>query len=208
MIKTCIDLVTIENIDWEHIAARIKLFDLYKELGRKYSSEGYRDLVRSLTKSGKYSARFAEYTDEELMDAASVLDKSIDLGYRYTTIHSLTKRYLIKKKELPQEMYLSVALFLALAEKPEDRLSFAKALYRACATGEISLPTPTLLNARTNFAQLSSCFKINIDDDLRGIYHGIENMAQISKYGGGIGSYWGHIRSRGSSIRGIENASA
>jgi ribonucleoside-diphosphate reductase alpha chain len=33
-------------------------------------------------------------------------------------------------------------------------------------------------------------------------------MAQISKYGGGIGSYWGHIRSRGSSIRGIENASA
>lgn len=207
LIKTCIDLVTIENIDWEHIAARIKLFDLYKELGRKYSPEGYRDLVRSLTKSGKYNTRFAEYTDEDLMDAASVLDKSIDLGYRYTTIHSLTKRYLIKKKELPQEMYLSVALFLALAEKPEDRLSFAKALYRACATGEISLPTPTLLNARTNFAQLSSCFKINIDDDLRGIYHGIENMAQISKFGGGIGSYLGHIRSKGSHIRGVVGAS-
>lgn len=49
---------------------------------------------------------------------------------------------------------------------------------------------------------------MNVADDLRAIYHGIENMAQISKYGGGIGSYWGHIRSRGSSIRGIDNASA
>ena len=49
---------------------------------------------------------------------------------------------------------------------------------------KISLPTPTLMNARTKFCQLSSCFKLNVDDDLRCIYHGIENMAQISKYGG------------------------
>lgn len=104
-------------------------------------------------------------------------------------------------------MYLSVALFIALAEKKEDRIPFAIKLYKSCASGEISLPTPTLLNARTPHSQLSSCFKINIDDDLRGIYHGIENMAQISKYGGGIGSYLGHIRAKGASIRGFAGAS-
>jgi ribonucleoside-diphosphate reductase alpha chain len=201
MIKTCIDLVSVENIDWEHIAARIKLYDLYKEIGRTYSDVGYKDLVRQLTLNGKYSDRFSEYSDDELIFVGSHINKKQDEQYRYTTIHALTKRYLMKSVELPQEFYMSVALFIALAEKKEDRIPFAIKLYMACASGEISLPTPTLLNARTNFAHLSSCFKINIDDDLRGIYHGIENMAQISKFGGGIGTYLGHIRSKGSYIR-------
>jgi ribonucleoside-diphosphate reductase alpha chain len=98
------------------------------------------------------------------------------------------KRYLLNPnkviKELPQEMYMSVALFLAIPEKKENRLDFAKKIYDYCSTGKVSLPTPTLLNARTNFHQLSSCFKFNIDDDLRAIYHNIENMAQVSKFGG------------------------
>ena len=71
----------------------------------------------------------------------------------------------------------------------------------------ISLPTPTIKNARTNFHQLSSCFKLNIWDDLKNIYHNIENMAQISKFGGGIGSYLGHIRAKWSSIRWVKWAS-
>ncbi|PID34497.1 MAG: ribonucleotide-diphosphate reductase subunit alpha, partial [candidate division SR1 bacterium] len=82
----------------------------------------------------------------------------------------------------------------------------AKKIYDYCATGKISLPTPTLLNSRTNFHQLSSCFKFNVDDDLRAIYHSIENMAQVSKYGGGIGVYLGNIRSKGGSIRGVKGA--
>ncbi len=97
------------------------------------------------------------------------------------------KRYLLNPnqiiKELPQEMYMSAALFLAIPEPEEKRLDVALKIYEYCAKGMISLPTPTLLNARTNYHQLSSCFKLNVDDDLRGIYHSIENMSQISKYG-------------------------
>lgn len=207
MVKTCIDLVSIDNIDWEHIAARIKLYDYYKKVGRSYSPVEYKDFVRHMINKSKYSTRFSEYSDEDLEACGAELSKQYDQDYRYTTIHSLTRRYLIDWLELPQEMYMSVALFIALAEKKEDRIPFAIKLYHACASWEISLPTPTLLNARTNFSQLSSCFKINVDDDLRGIYHSIEDMAQISKYGGGIGSYLGHIRSKGSTIRGVDGAS-
>jgi ribonucleoside-diphosphate reductase alpha chain len=100
----------------------------------------------------------------------------------------MRKRYLLNPnkviKELPQEMYMSVALFLAIPEKDENRLEIAKKIYDYCSLQKLSLPTPTLLNARTNYNQLSSCFKLNIDDDLRSIYHNIENMAQISKFGG------------------------
>ncbi len=80
-------------------------------------------------------------------------------------------------------MYMVIAMFLALPEKKENRLSFIKSLYEATSSAELSLPTPTLLNARTNFSQLSSCFEINVGDDLRHIFHSVENMAQISKFG-------------------------
>jgi len=48
------------------------------------------------------------------------------------------KRYLLnpnnKIKELPQEMYMSAALFLAVPEKDEDRLSIAFKIYDYCST--------------------------------------------------------------------------
>ncbi|MEI8090763.1 MAG: ribonucleotide reductase N-terminal alpha domain-containing protein [bacterium] len=110
-----------------------------------------------------------------------------DFSYNYTTTLMLRKRYLLNPNkivyELPQEMYMSVALFLAIPESKEKRLEIALRIYDYCSTQKISLPTPTLMNARTNFHQLSSCFKLNMDDDLRSIYHNIENMAQISKFG-------------------------
>jgi ribonucleoside-diphosphate reductase alpha chain len=77
-------------------------------------------------------------------------------------------------------MYLIIAMFLMINEN-ENRNKHIQDLYIAIATGKISLPTPNLLNARTPNSQLSSCFILDVDDDLRGIYHSIENMAQISK---------------------------
>ena len=86
-------------------------------------------------------------------------------------------------RELPQELYMSVALFYAIPEKKENRLDFAFKVYDYTSSQKISLATPALNNPRTNWHQLASCFKINVSDDLRGIYHAVENIAQISKYG-------------------------
>ena len=102
---------------------------------------------------------------------------------------------------------MSIALFLAIPEPEEKRVAVALKIYEYCSTQKISLPTPTLMNARTNFHQLSSCFKLNVDDDLRSIYHNIENMAQISKFGWWVGVYLGNIRSKWSDIRWIQGAS-
>jgi ribonucleoside-diphosphate reductase alpha chain len=45
---------------------------------------------------------------------------------------------------------------------------------------------------------------LTADDDLRGIYHTIENVSQISKFGGGVGIYRGKVRSKGGMIRGVK----
>lgn len=220
LVKTCIDLVSVENIAWQYVAARIFLGNLYKKAIKNrgitmdaiYTPEAYKALFDDYIEQGLYSKNFYEYySAADILEAGKHLSKQTDEAYEYTTNLSLAKRYLLNPngvvKELPQEMYMSVALFLAIPEKKEKRLAFALKLYEHCSHQRISLPTPTLINARTNYHQLSSCFKINVDDDLRAIYHAFENMAQISKFGGGIGAYLGNIRARGSSIRGVYGAS-
>ncbi len=193
MVKACIDLVTINNTQWQHVAARISLGNLYKQaknnrgakkLQELYTPESYKALMDEYIAAGLYYKDFYKYySEDDIREAGRHLSFDTDHAYEYTTILSLAKRYLLKHdgkvKELPQEMYMSVALFLAIPEPDESRLAFALKIYEHCSQQRISLPTPTLLNSRTNYHQLSSCFKINIDDDLRAIYHGIENMAQI-----------------------------
>ncbi len=217
MIKSAIDLISVENIDWQFIAWRLALIDLYKEASKNrdmdikkiYEAKHYLSLFKDYVKKGLYSKDFFDYySEDEILEAWNYLKKDYDFDYNYTTMMMYRKRYLLNPNkvihELPQEMYMSIALFLAMPEPKENRLAFAKQVYDACATWKVSLPTPTLLNARTNFHQLSSCFKFNLDDDLRAIYHNIENMAQVSKYGWGIWVYLGNIRSKWGTIRGVK----
>ena len=220
MIKSSVDLISIENTSWQFIAGRLALIDLYKKSSNNrgmnikniYSPKSYKKLFDEYIEAGLYYKKFYDYySPEDILEAGKHLNKETDLSYNYTTMMMYNKRYLLNPnkivKELPQEMYMSIALFLAIPEPKEKRLETALKIYEYCATGKISLPTPTLLNARTNYHQLSSCFKLNVDDDLRGIYHNVENMAQISKFGGGIGVYLGNIRSRGGTIRGVKGVS-
>ena len=217
LIKSAIDLITVKNTSWQFIAWRLALIDLYKEascnrqmdIKKIYQAKHYKKLFDDYIDKGLYYKNFYDYySEEDIVEAGKYLKKEYDFEYNYTTILMYKKRYLLNKnnitKELPQEMYMSIALFLAIPEKKENRLDFAKKIYKYCATWKISLPTPTLLNSRTNFHQLSSCFKFNIDDDLRAIYHNIENMAQVSKFWGGIWVYLWNIRSKGAYIRWVK----
>ena len=217
LIKSAVDLISVENTSWQFIAGRLALIDLYKDASKNrwmdikkiYEAKHYKALFDEYIEKWLYSKDFYDYyTEEDIIEAGNYLKKENDFEYNYTTILMYKKRYLLNPnkviKELPQEMYMSVALFLAMPEKKENRMKVAKKIYDYCSTGKISLPTPTLLDARTNFHQLSSCFKFNIDDDLRAIYHSIENMAQVSKYGWWIWVYLWNIRSKGWYIRWIK----
>ena len=214
LVKACIDLISVENIKWQVLAGRIKMMEVYKRASRNrktaidalYTPESYIRHCHEYVDTGLYFSEFFQhYDDADLRQASLRMKQERDFEYAYTTVTMLNKRYLLNPnkvtKELPQEMYMTVALFLAVPEPKETRLAYALDLYDAISGQEISLPTPTLMNARTNFYQLSSCFKISVGDDLRAIYHGVENMAQISKLGGGIGVYLGNVRSKGGSIR-------
>ena len=195
LIKTAINLICIENTKREFIAGRLASIDAYKQIEKTrnlsqeqiYTPKSYLALMEEYIQNGLYYKDFFKYySKEDILHAGKFLKRETDMSYNYTTTLMLKKRYLLNPnkiyKELPQEMYMSIGLFLAIPEPQEKRIEIALKIYEYCSTQKISLPTPTLMNARTNFYQLSSCFKLNFDDDLRSIYHNIENMAQISKF--------------------------
>ena len=220
MRKSALDLISVENIAWQNVAGRIYAMEFFGAAARNrklkfdeiYSPQSFLAHFKNYVKKGLYFKNFFDfYSESDILEFGKSLNKTRDFEYVYSTMLSFDRRYLLNPNkefhELPQEMYAAVALFLATPEPAESRLEVARQIYEVCSSQKLSLPTPTLLNARTNYHQLSSCFKLNVDDDLRAIYHQFENMAQISKFGGGVGVYFGHVRAKGAAIRGVKNSS-
>ncbi|MBR0315977.1 MAG: adenosylcobalamin-dependent ribonucleoside-diphosphate reductase [Synergistaceae bacterium] len=59
-----------------------------------------------------------------------------------------------------------------------------------------------LYNSRTKNQQLFACFVISIPDSIEGIFESVKNAGIISKFGGGVGGNFGHLRERSSGIEG------
>jgi len=136
-----------------------------------------------------------------------------DLYFNYTGIKILADRYLARDSEgmvveLPQEMYMLIAMTLALPERREERVRWAKEFYDLLSEHLVTVATPTLMNARRPFTQLSSCFVLTVDDDLYDIFDNIQKAAQISKHAGGLGIYLGKLRATGAPIRKFKGASS
>ena len=212
--RAAAELTTQEAPHWEFIAARILMHDFAADLSRALDElhlHSYYEKVRYLCESGLYGAYILEsYTKEELDEAETFLTPAHDEKLTYSGLELLLRRYVIRSHkglalETPQEMYLGIALHLALPET-KDRLVWVKRFYDMLSSLKVTMATPTLANARKPFHQLSSCFIDTVPDSLTGIYRSINNFAQVSKYGGGMGLYFGKVRSKGSTIRGFEGA--
>lgn len=95
-----------------------------------------------------------------------------DRLFTYAGLELLLKRYVIhtrdgKPMETPQEMFLGIALHLAMQEK-RDRMEWVQRFYDMLSWMEVTMATPTMANARKPFYQLSSCFVDVVPDSLDG----------------------------------------
>jgi ribonucleoside-diphosphate reductase alpha chain len=161
-----------------------------------------------LTELGLYGAYILEhYTKDQIDQLAAYIRPERDNLFNYIGLKTLADRYLIRGRnkqtlELPQELFMGVAMHLAMLEK--DQMKWAKQFYDVLSRLEMTVATPTLANARKPHHQLSSCFIDTVPDNLWGIYNVDQSFAQVSKHGGGMGIYVGKVRSRGSNIRGYK----
>lgn len=208
------ELTSRDAPQWEMIAARFRLL-MFREQVRDFEQaqglSSLYDKLLYLTREGLYGNYITEsYTRAEVDEAEQLLCPERDKLLNYSGLEMLIGRYLIRTRngevpETPQEMFLGIALHLAMNEEHE-RMGWVKRFYDMLSTLKVTMATPTLANARKPFHQLSSCFIDTVPDSLEGIYRSIDNFAQVSKFGGGMGLYFGKVRAAGSAIRGFPGA--
>ena len=212
--RAAVELTTQEAPKWEFIAARILLFSFRRTLALNCASRGietFYDKILWLTDQDLYGAYILRhYTRAEIEEAEGFLRSERDELFTYSGLDLLLKRYVITTRqhvaiESPQEMFLGIALHLAMEEK-NDRMGWVRKFYDMLSKLEVTMATPTMSNARKPHHQLSSCFIDTVPDSLDGIYRSIDNFAQVSKFGGGMGMYLGKVRATGGMIRGFEGA--
>ena len=212
LIKAAVELTTPEAPAWEMISARILSYHSEKKITRLEEELGLKTFYRKvkyMTEEGLYGDYILQnYSEEEINEAATFIDSERNKLLNYSGLDLLLKRYVIKNYtgkviERVQEMFLGIALHLAMPEK-EDRLMWVRRIYDLLSKLEVTMATPTLSNSRKPSHQLSSCFIDTVPDSLDGIYRSLDNFSQVSKFGGGMGMYFGKVRATGGNIRGFK----
>ena len=213
LIKAAVELTTPEAPAWEMISARILSYRAEQKIKKQEDEigiDGFYNKLKYMTSEGLYGEYVLQnYTEEEINEAATFIKEERNKLLNYSGLDLLLKRYVIKNYagkaiERVQEMYLGIALHLAMPEQKENRLMWVHRIYDMLSKLEVTMATPTLSNARKPNHQLSSCFIDTVPDSLDGIYRSLDNFSQVSKFGGGMGMYFGKVRATGGNIRGFK----
>ena len=214
LMRSSVELISVEQPQWEMIAARflnMKLHLLVDEQCKLHHLDSFYDKLCYLEKEGYYGSYILEnYSKADVDELQTCLKEENDDLFTYSGLDLLYKRYLISSHqhellETPQEMFMGIAMHLAIPEK-NNRLFWVKKFYELLSSLKVTVATPTMANARKPYHQLSSCFIDTVDDSLDGIYKSLDNFAKVSKHGGGMGLYFGKVRANGSDIRGFKGA--
>lgn len=207
LIKTAVDKIDIDRPDWTFVASRLFLYDIYHKVTGFTGYNHLREHFERGEKEGRIVLGLKEKYD--LDDLNDYIKPERDLQFTYLGIRTLYDRYLLKDRkgvpiELPQQLFMGVAMFLAQNEF--DCQTWAKKFYDILSKFEVMAATPTLSNARTPRHQLSSCYIGSTPDNIEGIFDAYKEMALLSKFGGGIGWDWSLVRGMGSFIDGHKHA--
>lgn len=193
LIATAVEKIDIDRPDWAFVASRLYLYDLYHVVGKNLGTgkgEPYGNFAKYI-EVGKHYGKLIPSLDSgyDVEDLNKYIKPERDLLFNYLGIKTCYDKYLIKNDkrspiELPQYMFMAIAMFIAQNET--NKQEKAKEYYDVISKFEVMLATPTLSNARTNRHQLSSCYIGSTPDNIEGIFDGYKEMALLSKFGGKI----------------------
>ena len=208
-VRTAANLVT-THPDYDFLAARLMASILHKDTPPTFGAA-----MEKLARRTDLAGRPAPAVSDDLLRIVRAhgprIEKEMvqerDFTFDYQGISTLTKSYLLKlgKKivERPQYLWMRVAIGIHL-----DDLDKAFETYHLMSTKRFTHATPTLFNAGTPRAQMSSCFLLHMhDDSIDGIYKTLSDCAKISQMAGGIGLHVHNVRAAGSPIAGTGGTS-
>jgi ribonucleoside-diphosphate reductase alpha chain len=218
LIRSASDLISLDNPNYQFVAARLLLFALRKQVFHKNIwKEGmpsvYDVALYNSTVLGVYDEEILDkYSDEDWTKIDSWVDHDRDYLFSYAGLRQVVDKYLVQDRssgeiyETPQYMYMLIAVTL-FAEYPLSvRLDYVRRYYNAISKHKINIPTPIMAGVRTPLRQFASCVLIDSDDTLNSIFSSDMAIGRYVAQRAGIGINAGRIRGVNSKIRGGEVA--
>jgi len=218
LIRSASDLISLDNPNYQFVAARLLLFALRKQV---FNKNVWKDGMPSVFDVAAYNATILKvydeeildkYTDEEWIKINSWIDHDRDYLFSYAGLRQVVDKYLVQDRssgeifETPQYMYMLIAMTL-FAEYPlSTRLDYVHRYYNAISKHKINIPTPIMAGVRTTLRQFASCVLIDSDDTLNSIFSSDMAIGRYVAQRAGIGINAGRIRGLNSKIRGGEVA--
>lgn len=214
----CASMITIHP-DYGTLASRIEISNLHKD-----TNENYYEMLVELNNYHNESEEVIKLVDDKLINFAKEhsdliqekLNYNLDYTFTYFGIKTLKKSYLLKHNlsdndlkifERPQHMFLRVSIGIYFNKINDDGTTDEDTIYNIFNTYKLlsenyyTHATPTLFNAGTPRQSLSSCFLLEIGDNLENIYKTLSDTAKISKWSGGIGVHCSQVRAKNSLIK-------
>ena len=212
LIKSANDLISLDNPNYQFVAARLLLFSLRKNLfHRLWEHPKFIDHIKKLIDSGLYDKGILEsYTESEIDRMGMWVDHERDYSFTYAGLRQVMDKYLVQDRsngeifETPQFMYMMISATLFAKYPTESRLQYVKKYYDAISRFKINIPTPVMAGVRTPLRQFASCVLVDSDDTLPSIFSSDMAIGRYVAQRAGIGINAGRIRGINSKIRGGE----
>jgi len=213
LIRSANDLISLENPNYQFVAARLLCYALRK--GVYGDHPDYRpfivDHVENCIEKGVYDETILDaYSREEWNTIDSYIDNDRDNLYTYAGLRQVVDKYLVQDRstgevfETPQQMYIMIAATLFQRYPIDTRLSYIKKYYDAISKHRVNIPTPVMAGVRTPIRQFASCVLVDADDTLDSIFSSDMAIGKYVAQRAGIGINAGRIRGINSKIRGGE----
>jgi ribonucleoside-diphosphate reductase alpha chain len=212
LIRSASDLITLENPNYQYVAARLLSISIRKKLyGRNRKPPHIFQHLLDGARKGVYDSTLVNaYNDIEWDRINNYIDYERDMLFTYAGLRQVSDKYLVQDRssgeiyESPQQMYVLIAATIFSVYPKETRLKYVKDYYDAISKHQLNLPTPIMAGVRTPIRQFASCVLIDADDTLDSIFTSDMAIGKYVAQRAGIGINAGRIRGINSKIRGGE----
>ena len=208
LVRSAADLIDLENLNYQFVAARLLLFGLRKEVFGQFDYIPLNELIEKNIAFGVYDKVINQwYSVKELEKINSYIKHKRDFDFTYAGLRQVIDKYLVQDRssgqiyETPQYMYIMIAATLFAQYSKETRLNLIKRYYDAISTFKINIPTPVMAGVRTPIKQYASCVLVDVDDTLSSIFSSDSAIGYYTAQRAGIGINAGRIRAINSKIR-------
>jgi len=212
LIKSASDLISLDNPNYQFVAARLLLFSLRKQIfHRLWDHPKLLAHTKKGVDMGVYDEKILEWYDDKDFDRMEGwLDHNRDYDFTYAGLRQVIDKYLVQDRstgemfETPQFMYMLISATIFAQYPKNKRMSYVKKYYDAISKFKINIPTPVMAGVRTPIRQYASCVLVDVDDTLPSIFSSDMAIGNYVAQRAGIGINAGRIRGINSRIRGGE----